>query len=379
MAGVMLHSHVEDSSGVTLENDIQYLHRDHLGSVDVISGETGSETVAYNSYSPFGGRRNATTWSQDSSVTSDLNRGFTGHEHLDEVGLIHMNGRVYDPVLGRFLSADLVVQAPQFSQSYNRYSYTLNNPLSFTDPTGYFYERGPDGTWIDNGLTSDPQQGMYYDLYLSHDAQKFVGGVNYLGNDVLFTEYSGAVYSFDGVVNSTREQMNNMRLSVPETGIPISSIEHQFNDAGNREFFWALRDFRGDPVGEVARDIIYNRTAMAMATNLNLKASLLITNSDLNLNDFGIKVMNEHVFAVGRDFRGNVGSIPGALNPDQIDAYHYELFKSEGLLDFSYGGSLYQNNLPKNSLYQSGPNFIPGEYRRSLRSPIGYCGVNCDQ
>src|SRR5215469_17184208 len=56
---------------------------------------------------------------------------------LDNVGLIHMNGRVYDPVLGRFLSVDPVYQAPTNMQSLNPYSYVLNNPLSLTDPSGY--------------------------------------------------------------------------------------------------------------------------------------------------------------------------------------------------------------------------------------------------
>jgi RHS repeat-associated protein len=62
--------------------------------------------------------------------------GLTGHEHLPEFKLINMNGRVYDPVVGRFLSPDPFVQAPDFSQSFNRYSYCLNNPLKYTDPTG---------------------------------------------------------------------------------------------------------------------------------------------------------------------------------------------------------------------------------------------------
>ena len=56
---------------------------------------------------------------------------------MDEVGLIHMNGRVYDPRLGRFLEADPTVQAPDDTQSYNRYAYVRNNPLSYTDPTGF--------------------------------------------------------------------------------------------------------------------------------------------------------------------------------------------------------------------------------------------------
>ncbi len=64
-------------------------------------------------------------------------RGFTGHEHIESLGLVHMNGRVYDPLLGRFLSADPFVQAPTNTQSPNRYSYVFNNPLSYTDPSGY--------------------------------------------------------------------------------------------------------------------------------------------------------------------------------------------------------------------------------------------------
>tara|TARA_R110000737_G_scaffold211538_2_gene229165 strand:- start:5958 stop:6908 length:951 start_codon:yes stop_codon:yes gene_type:complete len=68
-------------------------------------------------------------------------RGFTDHEHLDEVELIHMNGRVYDYNLGRFMSVDPFIQSPTNSQSLNPYSYIMNNPLSGTDPTGYFAGR----------------------------------------------------------------------------------------------------------------------------------------------------------------------------------------------------------------------------------------------
>ncbi|WP_221077278.1 RHS repeat-associated core domain-containing protein [Agarivorans aestuarii] len=67
------------------------------------------------------------------------NRGYTGHEMLAGVGLIHMNGRIYDADIGRFLQADPHVQAPNNAQNYNRYSYALNNPMSYTDPSGYFF------------------------------------------------------------------------------------------------------------------------------------------------------------------------------------------------------------------------------------------------
>jgi RHS repeat-associated protein len=73
-------------------------------------------------------------------VNPYTSRGFTGHEHIPAFGLIHMNGRVYDPEVGRFLSADPFIQAPYNSQSYNRYSYVLNNPLKYVDPSGYFWK-----------------------------------------------------------------------------------------------------------------------------------------------------------------------------------------------------------------------------------------------
>ena len=68
--------------------------------------------------------------------TIGLHRGYTGHEMLNEFDIINMNGRLYDPVLGRFFSPDNYVQMPDNSQNFNRYSYCLNNPLKYTDPSG---------------------------------------------------------------------------------------------------------------------------------------------------------------------------------------------------------------------------------------------------
>jgi RHS repeat-associated protein len=65
--------------------------------------------------------------------------GFTGHEQIESVGIVHMNGRLYDPVLGRMLNADPFIQAPGNSQSFNRYSYVINNPVSLVDPSGYIF------------------------------------------------------------------------------------------------------------------------------------------------------------------------------------------------------------------------------------------------
>ncbi len=75
-------------------------------------------------------------WSGGFAGRPKFDRGFTGHEHLYGFGLINMNGRMYDPVMSGFLSPDNYIQAPDFSQSFNRYAYCLNNPLRYVDPSG---------------------------------------------------------------------------------------------------------------------------------------------------------------------------------------------------------------------------------------------------
>ena len=94
------------------------------------------------SFDAWGNRRNTSDWTaaETNTVTNNhlFSRGFTGHEHLDAFGLINMNGRCYDPLLGRILSPDPELQDPANVQNYNRYSYCLNNPLKYTDPSGYY-------------------------------------------------------------------------------------------------------------------------------------------------------------------------------------------------------------------------------------------------
>jgi len=114
----------------------RYLHTDHLGSIVSITDEAGQAVEAFG-YSPFGARRNASGTAPAGLLTSGItHHGYTGHEMLDDFGLIHANARLYDPRLGRFLNADPTIQFAGNLQSYNRYSYVLNNPLSFTDPSG---------------------------------------------------------------------------------------------------------------------------------------------------------------------------------------------------------------------------------------------------
>jgi RHS repeat-associated protein len=111
---------------------------------DTITDEAGS-VVLKLSYDAYGKRRNSNWTDATGPIAEPTSRGFTGHEMDDESGLINMNAREYDPVIGRFLSADTVIEAG-FGQGLNRYSYVLNNPLSATDPTGHsWWTRFRDG------------------------------------------------------------------------------------------------------------------------------------------------------------------------------------------------------------------------------------------
>lgn len=117
----------DDTNGI----QFYYIGTDILGSVMGIVDGSGNEVFAA-SYDP---------WGKQTVTCNSLGfrRGFTGHEMLPHYDLINMNGRLYDPYLARFLSPDNYVQLPDFSQSFNRYSYCLNNPLKYTDPSGELF------------------------------------------------------------------------------------------------------------------------------------------------------------------------------------------------------------------------------------------------
>jgi len=122
---------------------VEYLLKDRLGSVDSVANSQGF-LVDTRAHDPFGKPRQG-NWAdipgapRFSAASMGITpRGFTQHEHLNSVEIIHMNGRAFDYSLGRFLSVDPIIQFPTNSQSLNPYSYLQNNPLWGTDPTGYF-------------------------------------------------------------------------------------------------------------------------------------------------------------------------------------------------------------------------------------------------
>jgi RHS repeat-associated protein len=106
----------------------RYFHTDNPGSLAVVTDESGA-VVGRDSYDAWGKRRFPNGADDPSgSLTSQTTRGFAGQEELADVGLVHLNGRVYDPVVGRMMSADPFVPDPMNGQACNRYSYVINNP-----------------------------------------------------------------------------------------------------------------------------------------------------------------------------------------------------------------------------------------------------------
>lgn len=115
-----------------------FFNSDYTGSLDTVSLVDGKVLYHFN-YSAWG--EQSIMIKSDEAYLCLLNRGFGGHEHMDEVGgLIHMNGRVYDPIIGRFLSPDPFISDFYNPQELNRYSYVLNNPFKYKDPTGHFFQ-----------------------------------------------------------------------------------------------------------------------------------------------------------------------------------------------------------------------------------------------
>jgi RHS repeat-associated protein len=112
---------------------VHFLHKDHLGSVERISDDKGAVATIFN-YDVWGYTSSFTP----ATTPRDWSRGYTGHEETANAFFVHMNGRVYDPSIGQFTSPDLMTQVLTDSRTFNRYSYVLDNPLKYTDPTGYF-------------------------------------------------------------------------------------------------------------------------------------------------------------------------------------------------------------------------------------------------
>lgn len=180
---------INGSAYTPATEEFVYLHRDYQGTILAISGN-GGVIKERRQFDPWGVLRKhykgnvETTAAIIETVDFELltDRGYTGHEHFFSVGIIHMNGRIYDPVLRTFLSPDPFIQDPNNSQNYNRYAYVWNNPLLYTDPSGNFVFLGYAG----------------YAAYIAAaTVGAIIGGITYSGVAL----YSGT-FSWGGLTKS---------------------------------------------------------------------------------------------------------------------------------------------------------------------------------
>lgn len=204
----------------------QYWHKDHLGSNSVTTDASGY-VIERLAYEPFGKRRqsNGVTDVNGTLKATSTDRGFTEQEEMDEVGLINMNGRVYDPALGRFMSADTIVPNPSNSQHYNRYSYGSNSPLNGVDPSGHeFGDYMPDFSGMWNSFSTGVSNAW--------NSFTFDSGLNTFLNDWGCWCDSAAVSSNSGITQlkvsgdtgSAKIELNSAPSPVaPVQGAPMAS------------------------------------------------------------------------------------------------------------------------------------------------------------
>jgi RHS repeat-associated protein len=213
---------------------------DHLGSGDTLLDESGA-VKSRLSYSTFGARRgsnwSATTAPDWLGIANLTRRGYTSHEMLDNVGIVHMNGRVYDPQLGRFLSTDPIIGNLRDSQPVNAYAYVGNRPLVTTDPSGLVP--------ADGGIVSYPVVAAIFRTavnFMGHHAalppppatalpgQSAQSGVGLCGPGT-FSPTCGGVVLYAGVPGASGSPFNGGALP-PEELYALENLQQFFVDLG---------------------------------------------------------------------------------------------------------------------------------------------------
>ena len=243
------------------EGKLLYMFSDHQGSVTGIYDADGSELFRA-SYSPWGAQ-------QVSKNEIGFIRGYTGHEMLREFSLINMNGRLYDPLLGRFLSPDNFVQMPESSQSFNRYSYCLNNPLKYTDPSGELFGIDDIAVFLFGGtfnLVSGLITGSVNSFW--HGAELFAVG----GAAALATEYvgpaAGAIIVGGG--NSIVNQGNtNGWSNINWTDVGTSAIMSCLTSAAGQYLTSTYSGFFDKFTNGISNEIIGNTLNQGLANSLS--------------------------------------------------------------------------------------------------------------
>ena len=435
-----------NSHDTLTKEDTRHLLKDHLGSIALILDEAGLDKdllpLQRLSYDAWGQRRAPDDWTILARLTLSSPThgavtpyGYTGHEMLDAVGIIHMNGRIYDPKLGRFLQADPVIQFPNMAQNHNRYSYVLNNPLAYVDPSGYFigkllrkvvgvlingtfgellfslvpqlrplstlficasgnpalcamaaagnaYASGASlkqslkagvfayvsaqafaavgdyftgieavgGGWhwgahaLTGGILAELQGGEFGHGFLAAGVAFGVGRLGESQSWSMETQLAARAVSAGTVSEVTGGKFANGAMTAAFAYIFNELAQHgavvdrrltmeqrQYMEEGKVREFWESRLKSGDPIAQLALDVLDGKNSGRIALNrLNRFASQ--HGVELDNNEVSIEIMKLHAEVTATDD-------DGWLMPRQIAAYHHEVFEEYGLPANTFGGT----------------------------------------
>ncbi len=342
-----------------------YLHRDYLGSIIGISDQNGQmiEKRAFDAWGSLLSLQNGQ--GNNLQEFAVLDRGYTGHEHLFAVGLIHMNARLYDPLLHRFLAPDNYVQDPYSTQNFNRYGYVLNNPLKYNDPSGELF-------WLVVGVAAliggtvgairAEKNGMHwYDGFWRGALVGAVGGaLSMVGGGTFFANVAWG--AFEGMLTGGLDavlwgyDVGKGMINGALMGAAFAAITSGIEAYGNYKNGHGFRTDVGvikhyTKLGEFDKAISYVQNRYGM-TGVSMKYDKLLKGKDYGITD---------------PYTGNV-----SIGPDA--------FESPSLLKATivheYGHSVYDRILDANG------NFVrwryqPGSYHSSSSllaadGPIGY-------
>jgi RHS repeat-associated protein len=219
----------------SIPTTMNYTIEDHQGGVSAITSSAGATDVD-ESFSSFGTRRNPTTWS-GAPTTTDLNtiaslsrQGYTFQTWLGQsMGLNHMNGRVEDAILGRFLSPDPHIPDPTNAQSYNRYSYVNNNPLTNTDPSGFCPAQFLLTAGSQSGCGGNPDAAMLAGAGAMAGASDGFDALANIGSTAALSAWYAAA---TGILNTADAQSNVILTSndSSENASPHSNLSAQSQD-----------------------------------------------------------------------------------------------------------------------------------------------------
>ena len=236
--------------------NIYYICRDYQGSITHIVNANGSLKQEL-SYDPWGRLRDPNTqqvYAVGAEPTLFLARGYTGHEHLSVFGLINMNARLYDPAVGRFLSPDPYVQSPDNSQNFNRYSYCLNNPLKYSDPSGALF--GIDDAIIAGFLIYSAI--AYLASVRDNGYKDFTPHINAVGVGYSGANGGYAGFSFDGGMHFSNVGLNN-GLTAGSTSYGETNMSKLFNSFNpDQSVVQAEQNARNEYFGQKTFETAYN-------------------------------------------------------------------------------------------------------------------------